>query len=232
MAASPENLIAFALAVVSNAEGRPEDRYRATFSTGNSGLSFGALQGDARVNPAARAVLTQILNDARDRGTMSAETVQRVLTRGVTWNAAQRAADPQPLTAQELEQLNDALGTPASRALIDRMDQDQVARIADSVWALMNAMVDRPTGPGCLDPLDWDPNPCALLLAWCNRVGDLKQTQSWLRDADGQLTPALVDRRLRGQKQFQPKPSGGGESYDRWRARILAGVPRVAVPVA
>lgn len=229
MPASPESLITFAHAVVANAESRPRDRYRATFSTGDSGLSFGALQGDARVNAAARAVLTEILDTAQAEGRMSAETARRVLVRGVQWNAAQRAADPRPLAAGELDQLNDALAAPASRVLIDRMDRVQAAKVADAVWALMQAMTARPAGPGCLDPRDWDPEPCALLLAWCNRVGDLTQTRTWLRDFDGALTPAVVDQRLRGRKQFQPKPGGGGEDYDRWRGRILAGVPRPAM---
>ena len=80
---------------------------------GNSGGSFGVFQGDACVDPNARAALKQALVAA---GVASA-TVTRIVNA-----VSQPCPDGSPLSPADQKTADDALDSPQGRAIVDAMD--------------------------------------------------------------------------------------------------------------
>ena len=202
-------------------------RYEATFSTGRSGVSFGATQGDPRNNSRANDVLKQMLDDAVTRKEIDQAYRDRLYKFAHT-DAAQRArhqADGTWMTADDQARFNAVLNHRKSRELIELFDDDQAILVANDLQSLQERMRGRPGGAGVLAPENSDMETLGMLAAWHNRTGDLSMTQEYLMSAPGPLTADMIRNRIAGYKQFRPVTQDGrGEDFGNWAERIRSAV--------
>lgn len=212
-------LVEFVRRTLEKAETRPGEKYRPSFSTGKSGLSFGGMQNDVRTNPGARKALRDMLDMAKARGEVDDAFIDEVNNR-VDYDSAQWKADPLP--DDGMDKLDTVLDHGDSRKAIDELDQEQAQPVADKVDKAMRAVQQPGVQGGVLDPVNPDPESVAIAAAWANRTGGLNEMQKHLEGLKRPATWEDIEDYLSDQKQFKSRLAGGnGEDYLGWRQRVI-----------
>jgi hypothetical protein len=152
--------------------------YQAFVSTGNSGVSFGAMQNDVGIGPQTNKSLART----------AFETIMnlQVQSHALTQSAAQQliaAAENNPhgLTQTQLNTISTALA--AHRDIVDATDNANFAVAWSNLNGAMQAAAANPKGPGALNSVAPDPLLLVELAEWGNRTGGLSQSSNFLRTA-------------------------------------------------
>jgi hypothetical protein len=133
---------------------------------GNSGSSFGFMQGDTNASQLARTTLTNILT----RSGADQATVDRIL------DALSRPLpDGNPLSEADLDTVNAALNLPEGRALVDDMD--------DKLLADVLAGVDACLAVAAIRNLVIAPLALLYIAPWVNMSGPPNLMKAWLAGA-------------------------------------------------
>ena len=165
---------------------------------GNSGGSFGVFQGDACVDPNARAALKQVL--------VAASVNQATITRIVN-AVSQPCPNGSPLSPADQRTADDALNSTQGRAIVDAMDEKTLQVILSE---LDSSIIAAQSANRRLDP-----GSQVSIALWVNMTGAPTALNEWVEGATigGVAPPAAamvtrddVRRYLKGTKFFTLHP--------------------------
>jgi hypothetical protein len=165
---------------------------------GQSGGSFGVFQGDCHVQPAAQVALTQALQAAG----VNAATITRIVSA-----VSQPCPNGSPLSPADQQTADNALNSPAGRAIVDAMD----AKILQVILGELDSSVAAAQSK----KKQLDPGAQISIALWVNMTGEPTSLNQWLKGATiGSVTPPAnpvvtrddLKRYLTGTKYFTLHP--------------------------
>src|SRR5579862_2200810 len=155
-----QNAIAAALKLHEIGHGDP---YRLSFaSKGNSGASFGSMQGDLSVQPLARDTLRSALLEAQ----VPSSKIDQIIA------TLSHPAITNPLSAEDDATVTAALSSPAGRRLVDTMDNQILSEVIDAVDECIAAA--ETTGH------EIEPKATIYIALWINMTGAPTTLKQWL----------------------------------------------------
>lgn len=203
---------------VSSSEIGTTSPYESVQSTGNSGLSFGALQNDVGNSSSARAAFREILD---------AEVALGVLSQVKANSIYSKAAQKIQLDDGERTLVDNALR--AHKDIVDNADAKQLDVIEGYVNTAIEAAAANPNGAGSLDRNSLDLQFVAELAMWGNRTGGLNASAQYLKTADTVSRENYETNYLSVQAQF----TTNGEVFSRWQERVdeaaLSGLLKMSI---
>ncbi len=207
-----------------------DNPYQASFSTGGSGLSYGALQNDVAGNPQARSTFLQILNQTANITGLSIAQINVIMqlaaTHGVSRNSFRPYINSGALPANVINLINEAISD--SKSTVDTQDANQLSVVMGYVNGALNAAASNPNGAGTLSASNLDLTFVGELAEWGNRtsppgLGSITinpSTDYYLSHTQTVSRTDYDTSYLSQQKQFLPTSAGGnGESFSNWTTR-------------
>lgn len=202
-------LEAFVKNAVANMEGASANPYDWSISTGNSQLSFGAMQLDVgSKNAIAVNAFTQIMNTQVGVNGLTQQDINTIIDTAKT--------DARSLSPSQLGDISAALA--ANTVLVDQADAQQLGVVMGYVNSAFAAAASNPNGPGELNPNAPDPQFVAALAEWGNRTGGLRQTNDFLSTASNVSQSVWEGDFLSITKQFLTS----NETISGWDVRVSA----------
>lgn len=205
----------FMPAAVSKAEDERQKPFEAGFAgTGNSGMSYGAMQNDIRTNPEAEETFRQILGQHGIDPSRINQIVEAGKQRGITEDKFKQ------LVPGAIGQIKDAL--TQNPGMVGDQDASSAFWTRSKMANALGGANTNPNGPGELGE-----NPNARLFAkvggWLNRTGDKEAAavRKFLHDTPN-LTESAFDEWLKGRPYFQ---NNGSETVEGWTGRLDRAVP-------
>lgn len=203
---------------VSSSEIGNTSPYVSVLSTGNSGLSFGALQNDVGNNSIARTAFRKILDAEVDLGALTSAQADSLYS---------KASQNFQLSSAERVLVDKAL--LAHTSLVDAADEQQLIIIERYVNLALDAASKNPNGPGSLDRNNLDLQFVAELAMWGNRTGGLSSTAQFLETATEVSRQNYELEYLSKQAQF----TNTSEDFSRWQERVdeatLSGLLKITI---
>jgi Uncharacterized protein conserved in bacteria (DUF2272) len=187
---------------------------------GSSGGSFGVFQGDACVDPNARAALKQVLVAAK----VDSATVTRIVNA-----VSQPCPNGSPLSPADQKTADNALNSPKGRAIVDAMD--------DKILQIILNELDTSIAAAQSVKRQLDPGSQISVALWVNMTGAPTSLNEWIQGETmgGVAPPAAatvtrndLKRYLQGTKFFTLHP----KNLIHFEASVDAGLSQLPAPAS
>lgn len=214
-----EQLTAFVEAAVRFGEISTGSPYVSSYSTGKSGLTYGAFQHDTRTNRNAKNVLKEVLDAQVAQGILTQKRADSLYTNTVNSTTSAK------ISSIDRRLIDEALQNQQS--IIDRVDKERLDLVMQYVDSALETAALHPNGPGALDPAALDLTLVAEMAMWGNRTNGLDKSNLFLPKMESITREAWRDQYLSQQLQFTTR----GESFEKWTAKVENGVIKGAIAV-
>lgn len=137
---TPEALRVWIKAFVTQMETSYRNPYQYSFSTGDSGLSYGAMQNDVAVNTDARISFNNILLQTKNRTGLTDDQIASIVDR------ARHGGKKNDFAQSELDAIDSAFQN--AKGLVDARDEAQLNVVVGYVNQVINSAAANPNGSG------------------------------------------------------------------------------------
>jgi len=219
MSLNKQQLTEFVRAVVRFGEISTRSPYVSSYSTGKSGLTFGAFQHDTKRNDDARLFLDRILKAQVASGSLTDQQANSLYALTIESSASAK------ISSKNRKLIDDALQEQWS--IVDEADTKQLNVVMGYVDSALETAALHPNGPGALDPAALDLTLVAEMAMWGNRTNGLDKSNLFLPKMESITREAWRDEYLSQQQQFTTR----GESFEKWTAKVENGVIKGEIAV-
>lgn len=214
-----EQLTAFVEAAVRFGEISTGSLYVSSYSTGKSGLTYGAFQHDTSTNRNAKNVLREILDAQVAQGGLTQKRADSLYVNTVKSTTSAR------ISSVDRRLIDEAL--KSQQSIIDRIDGERLGLVMHYVDSALETAALHPAGPGDLDPSALNLTLVAEMAMWGNRTNGLDKSNLFLPKMESITREAWRDQYLSQQLQFTTR----GESFEKWTAKVENGVVKGHIAV-